>query len=133
MTAIDQTERAADRIRGELLVTLSELDRRRQRATDLGGLLRDHAALAIAAGAAVAAVSAVIVVVARIRARSRGTRQLRDRTRAFMRAWEHPGRIATRAKYRPLPAELGRKAALVVTSVIIQRLAHRAANRVLPA
>ena len=130
MTAMDQTEKAADRIRSELLLTLEEIDRRRQRATDLRALARDHVPGLVALGAALGVLAAAMAVVVRVRAHSRRTIAFRDRARALMRAWEHPNRVASNARYRPVAAELVRKALMAAATVAIQRAVAEAGRRV---
>src|ERR1700750_1193935 len=56
-----QITQTADRLRDGFLVTLRELDRRRQRAMDVRGLLRDNRRVLVAAGAGVAALLVVVI------------------------------------------------------------------------
>lgn len=55
-----QVATTADRLRDEFLVTLRELDRRRHRAMDIRGLVREHRRVLVAAGAGLAALVVVI-------------------------------------------------------------------------
>ncbi len=132
MRAIDQTDQMADRVRSELVLTLRELERRRQVATDVPYQLQKHMGLiASAAGAAVVALG-IGVVVARVRSRNRRSVLFQERMRAVIRAWENPERIATRAKNRHLPTELGRKVVLAFAMALVARLAKQSAKRVAP-
>jgi len=72
--AREQADRAADRIRSELLATLGELDRRRRRAFDVKYQAKQHFTLVMAvAGCAVAAVGiGVALAIARARSRREG-------------------------------------------------------------
>jgi hypothetical protein len=132
-STLEQTEKTADRIRTELLSTLGEIDRRRRRATDVRYQVATHLPLLLAAGAVLAGVVAVSVGVRRVRAHSRRTIGLRDRLEAFIRAWEHPKRVATRANDRPLPAELLKKIALIFAGAFASRLARVSSRRVIHA
>jgi len=90
-------EESADRLRAQFLVALRELDRRRHRAMDLRGLLRENRRVLVAAGVGLAAVI-VIVVGTTIALRRARERQLpRRRLEALSRAWENPDRVATGA------------------------------------
>jgi hypothetical protein len=132
MSTLDQTEKTADRIRTELLSTLKELDRRRHEMTDVRHQVSQHLGLVAAAGGLLLAGLVSTIAILRFRSHSRRTLALRDRARAFIRAWEHPNRIATRAKHRPLPLELARKAALVFASAMAGQLAKRTAAELVP-
>jgi hypothetical protein len=126
-------EKTADRLRDQFLVTLRELDRRRQRAMDLRGLLRENRRVLVAAVAGLAAVI-VVVVGASVALRRVRERQLpRRRLEALSRAWENPDRVATGAGR--LPRRLG----LLLTLVKIVAVAAgggllgRTVQRSLPA
>lgn len=126
----NQVELAADRIRGELLATLQELDRRRHEATDVHRQFERHkGAIALAAGGVVAAVGA-LVAASIFKARQHDKRVRKQRIRGFRRAWEHPERLATQADYRPLPIELLRKFAIVFGTVLVTTYAKRTAQLV---
>lgn len=125
---IDQTEKTADRIRGDFLATLHELEARRQRATDLRYQLTQHLGTVAVSLVALGVAVALGGLALRLRARTRGPRMLRKRLRAFIRAWEHPGRLASRVEQRPLPLELARRSALAFTSALAAQLARGAAT-----
>jgi hypothetical protein len=129
----EQIEKAADRIRGEFLLTLRELERRRDEALDVRGQLTRHKrGLELAGVAAVIAAAAVVAGVILNRRRQRHTRGKRL-VKGISRAWKHPERIASRAKQRPVPAELGRKLAGTVVTTLAGQLVRRAVHEVLPA
>ncbi|MFZ5468889.1 MAG: hypothetical protein ACOZIN_05565 [Myxococcota bacterium] len=129
MTPMEQSRRAADRIRDELLLTLEEVDRRRHRALSVRYQLRVHLGWwVVGVGTLVLTVGGGVWL-ARLRQKSRRARAARERVRAFIRAWEHPRRVATRAPYRPLPAELARRWALAFASGLAAQLARRAVAR----
>lgn len=93
-SALEQTERNAEQIRGQLLSTLKELDRRRRRAVDLPYQVRTHVG-GVVTGLGVAVLGGTLAaVVWTVRRRTRRARLLRARVHALMRAWEHPERIA---------------------------------------
>src|SRR5205823_2627506 len=94
MTALDQTEKTADRIRTELLSTIAELDLRRRQATNVRYQVVSHLPLVIAGAALLTGVAGIAIFAGRVRAHSRRSIHFRDRVDAVMRAWEHPNRIA---------------------------------------
>ena len=128
-----QVARTADRLRDEFLVTLRELDRRRQRAMDVRGLIRDNRRVLLAAGAGLAAVVVVIIGTSVALSRSRPSRLPEQRMRALRRAWENPERLATRA--RDLPRPLGILLSLLKMAAIATgtQLVRRGVQRSLPA
>jgi hypothetical protein len=128
-----QVAKAADRLRDEFLVTLRELDRRRQRAMDVRGLVRENRRVLIAAGAGLAAVVVVIIGTSVALSRSRESRIGERRLQGLVRAWENPDRIAARA--RNLPRPLGVLLGLVKVAAIAVggQLLRRAVRRALPA
>ena len=128
----EQIEKAADRIRGEFLLTLRELERRRDEALDVRGQLSRHRrGVEIAGIALLAAAAAVVAGVILNRRRQRHHRGKRL-VEGISRAWRHPERIASRAKQRPVPAELGRKLAGTVLTTLAGQLVRRAVHDVLP-
>jgi hypothetical protein len=128
-----QITQTADRLRDGFLVTLRELDRRRQRAMDVRGLLRENRRVVVAAGAGVAALVVVIIGTSVALSRSRESRLPERRAHALRRAWENPDRIATRA--RDLPRPVGALLSLVKLAVVAAgtQLIRRAVQRALPA
>jgi hypothetical protein len=125
-----QVAKTADRIRDEFLVTLRELDRRRHRAMDVRGLVRENRRVLIAAGAGLAAVIVVIIGTSVALSRSRDSRLGERRLRALRRAWENPERLATRDRElpRPLRVLLGllKVAAVAAGAQLIRHTAQRA-------
>ena len=110
-------EKTADRLRDQFLVTLRELDRRRQRAMDVRGLLRENRRALVAAGAGLAAVIVVVVGTSIALRRFRDRRLPRRRLEALSRAWENPDRVAIDADRRR------RRLGLVLTLVKIAAVA----------
>ena len=110
-------EKTADRLRDQFLVTLRELDRRRQRAMDVRGLLRENRRALVAAGAGLAAVIVVVVGTSIALRRFRDRRLPRRRLEALSRAWENPDRVAIDAD------RLRRRLGLVLTLVKIAAVA----------
>lgn len=127
----EQVEQAANRIRQDLLVTLSELDRRRDRALDPRHQLQQHLGLVAGVGGGLAALTAALTAWSIHRRRTAAARRRKEWRRAFRRAWEHPERLATRAQERPAPAELGRKLLLVFGLAFGTQLAKRSALKLL--
>lgn len=122
--------RTADRLRDEFLVTLRELDRRRHRAMDVRGLLRENRRVLVAAGAGLAAVVVVIVGTCVARSRSRQARLSERRLKGPRRAWNHPERLATLAVDTPRPlgilSNLLRVAVIAAGSQLVRRGVQRA-------
>jgi hypothetical protein len=123
-----QVEQTADRLRNEFLVTLRELDRRRHRAMDVRGLMRDNRRVLIAAGAGLAAVILVVVGTTVALSRSRRARLPSRRMQGMRRAWEHPDRLASRPETRPLGllSSLLKIAVVAAGSQLIRRTVQRA-------
>ncbi len=129
--AREQMEKAADRIRDELMVTLKELDRRRHSATDVRAQLRDRAPVLIGVGVGVVGISVGTAFLV-ARRRRRVARRLNTRWDALVRAWEHPARLATRAEERPFPVALGQKLAISFAVAFGTQIARRIARSMLP-
>jgi len=125
-----QITQTADRLRDAFLVTLRELDRRRQRAMDIRGLLRENRRVLVAAGAGVAALIVVVIGASVALSRSRDSRLPERRLHALRRARENPDRIATRAGDRPRPVgvllSLVKLAAVAAGTQLIRRAVQRA-------
>lgn len=128
-----QVEKTADRLRDGFLITLRELDRRRQRAMDVRALVRDNRRVLIAAGASLAAVVIVIVGVSVALGRSRRSRLNERRIEGLRRAWRNPDRLATRAEDTPRP--LGILLSLLKVAFVAagSQLIRRTVRRALPA
>lgn len=131
----DQMEAAADRLRGEWLLTLRELDRRRAESLSLAGLrmaVSSHPMVFAAVGLGVAAV--VGGGAAYLVARKRRLHRLagRIRRRALVRAWRHPERIATRAPDQPGGQLVARKVLMAALTTLGVQLATRLVKRSLP-
>ncbi|WNG21316.1 hypothetical protein [Cystobacter fuscus] len=136
MSDREQVERTADRLRDELLLTLEELDRRRERALDVKYqlrqlLARNRETLLAAGGVAVA-----MVVVGAGFSWWNERRQARivweRRGRALRRAWEHPDQVASASRKQPLALELGRKLVFIFGSALASALAKNAVATLVP-
>ncbi len=127
-----QVEETADRIRDELLLTLAELDRRRERALDVRYHARQHRTGLMVASAAALTLVGLGVGYAVYRARHREEILRRKRRKALARAWEHPDRVASSAEARPLGAELGRKLVLIFAGTLASAVARNAVVTLVP-
>ncbi|HYO56135.1 MAG TPA: hypothetical protein VEU50_25460, partial [Archangium sp.] len=90
----EKVEQTADRLRDELLLTLEELDRRRERAMDVRYQVR-HAIdknrdVLLTAGGVALVLAVVGVGYSGWRARHREELLWKHRAQAVRRAWEHP-------------------------------------------
>ncbi|HEX8824946.1 MAG TPA: hypothetical protein VF794_33830 [Archangium sp.] len=132
----EQVEKTADRLRDELLLTLEELERRRERAFDMRyqvqHVLEKNQDLLVKVGAAAGALLVVSVGVSWWRARHREELLWKHRARAVRRAWEHPDRVASHAEERPVPCELGRKLVLIFATTLASAMAKRAVKSLVP-
>ncbi|HYH95699.1 hypothetical protein [Hyalangium sp.] len=128
----EQVERTADRIRDELLLTLEELDRRRDRALDVRFQVSRHQDLIIAAAITAAVLTGIGVGVAMWRARHREQILTKQRLKAIRRAWAHPDRVASSAEQRPLPIELGRKLIMIFGTALASNIAKNSVQALVP-
>lgn len=126
-----QADVAADRYRSELISALQELDRRRGEAMDMRLQVQKHKGQLIAVVAVIGGVAALGIGFAIIRSREEKARLRRERVRGFIRAWENPKRLASKAPDRPMPAELARKFVLVFATALISNYAKKSANAVI--
>jgi hypothetical protein len=136
MSDREKVERTADRIRDELLLTIEELDRRRERAMDVKYQLRhfveqNRELLGWVAGGAMALVG-LSVGVSLWRARHREELLMRRRRVALRRAWEHPERLATGKKQQPFALELGQRLVLIFGTALATSLAKNAVQSLVP-
>lgn len=127
--AREQAERAADRIRSELVATMQELDRRRHRAMDLRYQLEKHfsVVVGIAAGAGLLAAGALLFAVMRARREN----LLGERVRGLIRAWHNPQRIANSGP-ETSPATAAREVAMALAMTLATQFAKRGVVRLLP-
>lgn len=132
MTEREQTERTADRIREELLLTLEELDRRRTRATDVKYQVQSHQDLLLAAGAVAVVLAGASVGYATYRRRHRAERLYDRRKRALRRAWEHPDRLATGREEKPFLVDFGQKLVLIFGTALATAIAKRSVQSLVP-
>ncbi|HEX5749405.1 MAG TPA: hypothetical protein VFZ09_24465 [Archangium sp.] len=132
----EQVEKTADRLRDELLLTLEELDRRRERALDVKFQVRKavekNRDVLIQAGGVALGLAVVGMGYSWWRARHREELLWKHRAEAVRRAWEHPDRVASRAEDRPVPIELGRKLVFIFVSTLASAMARRAVQSLLP-
>jgi hypothetical protein len=129
----EQTEKAADRIRDELFVTLRELDRRREEALDVRHQLVYHQREVewVAAGLGVLLVAGIAIAIGQRVYRKRHRRQ--QFARALVRVWKHPERLASRASEKPPPQEIARKVVTSAATTVAVHLAKRMMTRMMPA
>ncbi|AKJ08049.1 hypothetical protein ATI61_107486 [Archangium gephyra] len=132
----EQVEKTADRLRDELLLTLEELDRRRERAMDVKYQVRKavekNRDVLVQAGGVVLGLAVVGMGYSWWRARHREEILWKHRAQAVRRAWEHPDRVASRAEERPVGIELGRKLVLIFVSTLASAMARRAVQSLVP-
>lgn len=133
MTEREQIEKAADRIRDELLLTLQELDRRREHALDVRYQVHQHEELLKSAGGVLVLLAGVGISYAIWRARHREERLRRMRWEGVKRAWSHPERLARRHPERPVSQELGKKLVLIFASTLASAIAKRSVSTLVPA
>ncbi|MCP3139865.1 hypothetical protein [Pyxidicoccus xibeiensis] len=128
-----QVEQTADRIRDELMLTLEELERRRERLLSVRYQAHQHreGLLAIGAVAMVAVGAGIAYGIYRSRHHDEVLR--RKRRQALKRAWEHPDSVAYSAKERPLGVELGRKLVLIFATTMATRIAQNSVKALVPA
>ncbi|MFL5319658.1 MAG: hypothetical protein ACJ790_08360 [Myxococcaceae bacterium] len=125
-----QVELAADRYRTELIATLQELDRRRVEAMDVRGQLLRHKTALFIAGGAVVLLAGAAITASILRSRNEKAVMRRERVRGFIRAWDHPKRVASKAPDRPLPAELIRKFAITFGTALAANYAKKSATAI---
>ncbi|WPB78139.1 hypothetical protein KYC5002_03095 [Archangium violaceum] len=132
----EQVEKTADRLRDELLLTLEELDRRRERAMDVryqvSKAVEKNRDVLIQAGGVAVALAVAGMGYSWWRSRHREELLWKHRAQALRRAWEHPDRVASRAEERPVGIELGRKLVLIFVSTLASAMARRAVQSLLP-
>lgn len=130
--AREQVEKTADRIRDELMLTLEELDRRRDRVMDVRYQASQHQELIKAAAIAALVVTGVGVGVALWRLRYRRHHLAERRVKAVRRAWNHPDRLATRAEQRPFAVELGKKLIMIFSTALATSIARSSVQSLVP-
>ncbi|MBU8897992.1 hypothetical protein DRW03_32525 [Corallococcus sp. H22C18031201] len=132
MDVREQVEQTADRIRDGLLLTLEELDRRRERLLDVRYQAVQHRGTLVAVGAAAVLLVGAGVAYAVYRARTREERLREKRRKALERAWRHPERVANNGEDRPLSSELGRKLVLIFATSLATSVARNAMQTLVP-
>lgn len=132
----EQAEKVADRVREDLLLSVRELDRRRKDALDVRKQVAKHPWVVV--GVSVGLLLAVggglgLAWYQREAIRRRRLRNRRiERFRALGRLWKHPDRIANLAPRRPLPAEVGGKAASALAGALASQLGRQLVSRLAP-
>jgi hypothetical protein len=101
-----EMEVRADFARDRLLDTISAIDRRRHEVLDWKLQLRQHLAQLAMMSAVVVGAMGLLVGVGLYRAKLFAERRRGERVRALGRFWQHPERVATRQRRRPLRATL---------------------------
>jgi len=130
--AREQVEKTADRIRDELMLTLEELDRRRERMTNVRYQASQHQDLIKAAAIAALVVTGVGVGAALWRAHYRRHHLAERRVKAVRRAWNHPDRLATRAEQRPFAVEMGKKLIMIFGTALATSIAKSSVQSLVP-
>jgi hypothetical protein len=124
---LQQAELAADRIRGDLLRTLDELDRRRHDVVDWRSQLRSNWSILASAAAVAGAIVAARLLVGRLAEERRSKNLWRERIAALRRFWAHPDRVAPVRHSRPV--EWGTDAVGILGNALAARLSRRVALR----
>ncbi len=128
--ALIQAEQTANRIRGELLRTLEELERRRENLSDWKGQLRQNAGVLLAAGGVMGGFVALKVGYRLHERRKWGSHLNHLRVKAAKRAWNRPQQLAAPSE-RSAVATFALAVAGAFASAFAATLAKRAAERVL--
>ncbi len=124
MSTLTQTERVADRVRGELIQTIEELERRRSAALDFTAQLRAHLGLvASVVGLAVVSLGAGLYLW-RVRRRNQRVVLRRERLRAALRAWNRPRRVVKEPE-APRARKLTRGLAVVLVDAFAKRASRK--------
>jgi hypothetical protein len=124
---LHQAEQTADRIRGELLRTLDELDHRRHEATDWRSQVRSNWPFLAAAAGVLGAIVAARLLLGRFAEERRARHLRRERRAALRRFWEHPERIAPVRHSRPI--EWGVDAIGIFGNALAARMSRKLALR----
>lgn len=136
MSEREQVERTADRLRDELLLTIEELDRRRERALDLRyqarQLLERNRELLLTVGATTAGLVVVGMGYSWWRQYRRRRVVWSRRGKALRRAWEHPDQVASSSEEKPFALELGRKLFFIFGTALASALARNAVQTLVP-
>lgn len=138
MNHLQLREQAADRLRDGLLLSLRELERRRQRYSPeaLGERARESRALRAVAAVTAAGAAGTLLVLAfwqrrRNRPVARIARHMRKRRDALQRVWRNPD-LLTRETEPPLGRALGKRVTLIAASSLASALAARVIDQARP-
>lgn len=124
---LHHAEQTADRIRGELLRTLDELDRRRHEAMDWRIQLQRNWPMLATAGGVMSALVGARLLIAKLAERRRVKHLRRERVEALRRFWDHPERLAP-ARHSG-PVEWAMSLMGIFGSAVATRLSRRVALR----
>jgi hypothetical protein len=127
--ALRGLESKADEARHQLWTTLHELDRRRQKVGNFALLVRGNGCFLLKVGAGAVMSALLLAGGLRMTRRRRRRAGSRARVQGWFRAWEHPERLALPPEGKSVGQELGRRLVLIFAGAIAQRLATRAADR----
>lgn len=122
----EKIEKTADRLRDDLVITLRELERRREVTLDVRAQISEHPDVLTRVALGLGLLTLVGMGVAVFRYRGRDERRSRDRWRAVRRVWDHPERVATRAAEPPVGTALLKKAAIAFLTTLAVQAAKRA-------
>lgn len=132
----EQVERTADRLRDELMLTIEELDRRRELALDLKyqgrRLLARNRELLLTVGGVALGLVGVGLGVSWWNARRHREVVWERRSKAIKRAWNNPDRVASASKERPMALELGRKLFFIFATALATALARNSVQTLVP-
>ena len=130
---LNQIEKSADRIRGELAGTLRELNRRRHLAMNpryqIQQQLRKHFVAYATAAGITAAVALGSLVYARRAYQQKNVRLSRARFEAVERAWRKPGRVATKSRHKPIGGEIASKLLVALVVAVGGQLLRKHAKK----
>lgn len=128
--ALTQAEQTADRIRGELLKTLEELDRRRENLTDWRAQVRSNKKVLITAASVVGGYAALVIGYRLYERHKWGSHRNHLRVKAAKRAWHRPEQVA-RPSDRPATATLLLSVVGAFATTFAATLAKKAATKTL--
>lgn len=123
----EQVEQTADRLRAQLLLTLQELERRREQVRAWGPQLRrlvvEHRQELLVAGAGSLVLAGVGVLVGRLRSRQRQRRIWERRRKALAFFWSRPEQVMQAEA--PFLVQVGQRFVLSFASAAVSVLARR--------
>jgi hypothetical protein len=127
MNEREQVEQTADRLRDQLLLTLRELERRREQVRAWGPQLRrlmvEHREALLVAGAGSLVLAGVGVALSRLRSRSRQRHIWERRRKALAFFWSKPEQVMQAEA--PFLVQVGQRFILSFASAAVSVLARR--------